>query len=196
MKNLKNLVFALGLAGFTSTAFAAPVTYTSDPEHTFPRFSYNHLGLSTQVSRFNNTSAKVVLDQEAKTASVDVTIDMTSVNTGSALFDEHIQAADFLDTAKFPQATFKSTKVTFDGDKPSTIDGVLTIKGVSRPVALTVTSFEAMPHPMEKKDAIGANAYTVIKRSDFDAGKFTPAVSDEVRIEIAFEALAEEPSKN
>ena len=170
-------------------ALAAPETYVVDGSHTFPRFSYSHLGFSTQLSRFNKTTGKVVFDKAAKTGSVDIEIDDKSVDTGSALFNEHIQGEDFLDTAKFPTATFKSTKVLFKGDKPAKIQGELTIKGVTKSVILTVTSFQAMPHPMQKKDAIGANATTTIKRSEFNAGKYAPHVGDEVRIDIAIEAI-------
>ena len=191
LKQIKKLSLATVLfATLAGSAIAAPVTYNVDGSHTFPRFSYSHFGLSTQLSSFKNTSGKVVFDAEAKTGSVDITIDMKSVNTGFEDFNGHIQGEDFLDTAKFPTATFKSTKVTFEGDKPKSIDGVLTIKGVSKPVTLTVTSFLAMPHPMMKKPAIGANAFTTIKRSDFGAGKFAPYVGDEVRIDIALEAIA------
>jgi polyisoprenoid-binding protein YceI len=105
------------------------------------------------------------------------------------LFNQHIQGEDFLDTAKYPKAMFKSTNVVFEGDKPAKIEGNLTIKGVTKPVTLTVTSFQAMPHPMQKKDAIGANAYTTIKRSEFNTGKYAPNVGDEVRIDIAIEAI-------
>jgi len=111
------------------------------------------------------------------------------VDTGSEAFDKHIQGADFLDTANHPTATFKSTKVTFDGDRPVSVEGNLTIKGISKPVTLTVTSFLAKPHPILKKDALGANATTVIKRSEFNAGKFAPNVGDEVTLEIAIEAI-------
>ena len=190
-KQIKKLSLVTALfAALAGSAIAAPVTYGVDGSHTFPRFSYSHFGLSTQLSSFRNTSGKVVFDAEAKTGSVDITIDMKSVNTGFDDFNGHIQGEDFLDTAKFPTATFKSTKVTFEGDKPKSIDGVLTIKGVSKPVTLTVTSFLAMPHPMMKKPAIGANAFTTIKRSEFNAGKFAPYVGDEVRIDIALEAIA------
>jgi len=79
--------------------------------------------------------------------------------------------------------------VVFEGDKPVAVHGTLTLKGVTQPVTLTVTSFQAMPHPMFKKDAIGANAHTVVKRSEFNAGKYAPHVSDEVRIDIAVEAI-------
>ena len=178
-------------AAFAAPAMASPETYVIDGSHTFPRFSYSHFGYSTQVSRFDRTTGKVVLDKAAKTGSVDVVIDMKSVNTGFPVFNEHIQGPDFLDTAAHPNATFKSTRVVFEGDKPSVIEGSLTIKGVTKPVKLTVTSFQAMPHPMLKKDAIGANAFTTIKRSDFGAGKFAPHVGDEVRIDIGIEAIRE-----
>lgn len=188
MKKIATLIAALTL---TAPAFAAPETYNVDSTHTFARFSYSHFGMSTQLSRFNKTTGTVVLDKAAKTGSVDVVIDTKSVDTGYDTFNEHIQGEDFLDTAKYPTATFKSTKVSFDGDKPATIEGELTIKGVTKPVTLTVTSFQSMAHPMLKKPAIGANAFTVVKRSDFGAGKYAPYVGDEVRIDIALEAIAE-----
>jgi len=190
MNRLTRIPAALLLAaGLTQAAAAAPATYEIDPTHTFPRFSYSHFGLSTQLSRFNQTSGTVVWDPAARTASVDIVIDMTSVDTGYATFDEHIQAEDFLDTARHPTATFKSTKVNFEGDRPATIEGELTIKGITRPVTLEVTHFQAMVHPMLDKDAVGAMARTVIKRSDFGAGKYAPNVGDEVTIEIALEAV-------
>lgn len=190
MQTLTKLTAALVLAAAAAApAFAAPETFVLDGTHSFPRFSYSHFGYSQQLSRFDKTTGTVVFDKAAKTGSVDVTIDTTSVDTGYATFNEHIQGEDFLDTAKFPTATFKSTKVVFEGDKPVTVEGNLTIKGVTKPVTLTVTSFQAMPHPMVKKDAIGANAFTVIKRSEFNAGKYAPYVGDEVRIDIALEAI-------
>ncbi|HRX61613.1 MAG TPA: YceI family protein [Candidatus Competibacter sp.] len=192
MKKLTSLSAALLLTTVTvatsAPALATPETYVVDGNHTFPRFSYSHFGFSTQLSRFNKTTGKIVLDKEAKTGEVDVVIDTKSVDTGSIL-DEHIQGEDFLDTAKYPTATFKSTQVIFKGDQPVAIKGNLTLKGVTKPVTLTVTSFRAMPHPMLNKDAIGANAYTVVKRSEFNAGKYAPNVSDEVRIDIAVEAV-------
>ncbi len=191
MKSIKRIAAALAFTGAVTSAVAAPVTYGVDGTHTFPRFSYSHFGYSTQLSSFSKTTGKVVFDAEAKKGSVDIVIDMKSVSTGFADFNEHIQGEDFLDTAKFPQATFKSTKVIFEGDKPQLIEGQLTIKGVTKPVTLTVTSFQAMPHPMMKKPALGANAFTVIKRSEFNAGKFAPYVGDDVRIDIAIEAMAQ-----
>ena len=190
MKAINKITAALILsAAVSAPALAAPETYAIDNNHTYPRFSYKHLGFSTQLSRFNKVSGAVVFDKEAKTGSVDITIDTKSVDTGSSLFNEHIQAEDFLNTAQFPTATFKSTKVIFNGDKPAEIMGELTMKGITKPVTLTVTSFLAMPHPMQKKDAIGADAFTVVKRTDFNMGKYAPHVGDEVRIDISLEAI-------
>ncbi len=186
MKTLATLALATLIA---TPAIAAPEVFAIDNGHTFPRFSYSHFGYSTQLSRFNKTTGTVTLDAAKGTGAVDVVIDMKSVDTGSALFDEHIQGPDFLDTAAHPTATFKSTAVKFDGDKPVSIDGNLTIKGVTKPVTLTVTSYKRMPHPMVKKDAIGADATTVIRRSDFNAGKHAPYVGDEVTLNIALEAI-------
>jgi polyisoprenoid-binding protein YceI len=185
MTSIKRIAAALALTGaVAASAVAAPVTYGVDGTHTFPRFSYSHFGYSTQLSSFSKTTGKVVFDAEAKKGSVDIVIDTKSVSTGFADFNEHIQGEDFLDTTK-------STKVVFEGDKPQSIEGQLTIKGVTKPVTLTVTSFQAMPHPMLKKPAIGANAFTVIKRSEFNAGKYAPYVGDDVRIDIAIEAIAQ-----
>ncbi len=192
MQKLSKLSAALILAAtIAAPALAAPETFNVEPTHTFPRFSYNHLGYSVQLSRFDKTSGKVVFDKAAKTGSVDIVINTKSVSTGSDVFNEHIQGEDFLDTGKFPTATFKSTKVVFEGDKPAKIEGNLTLKGVTKPVTLTVTSFQTMPHPMVKKDALGANAYTTVKRTDFNMGKNAPYVGDEVRIDIAIEAIKE-----
>jgi len=190
MQKLNKIAAALVLsAAAAAPALAAPETYVADSTHTFSRFSYSHFGYSTQLSRFNKNSGKVVFDKVAKTGSVDIVIDTKSVDTGFDTFNEHIQGEDFLDTAKYPTATFKSTKVVFEGDKPVSVEGNLTLKGVTKPVTLTITSFQAMPHPMLKKDAIGANAWTVVKRSEFNAGKYAPYVGDEVRIEVALEAI-------
>ena len=88
-----------------------------------------------------------------------------------------------------PTITYKSTAVKFDGDKPVAVEGLLTVKGITRPVTLSLSSFQTMPHPIVKKDALGANASARIKRSEFNAGKYAPHVSDDVTLTIAVEAL-------
>lgn len=193
MNRLTRIAATLAIgAGLALPVLAAPETYVIDDSHTFPRFSYSHFGLSTQLSKFDRTSGTVTIDRAARSGEVNIVIDMTSVNTGYAVFDEHIQGEDFLNTAVHPTATFKSTQVVFDGETPTAIEGELTIKGITRPVTLEITRFTAMTHPMLQRDAIGADASVTILRSDFDAGMFAPAVGDQVRIDIAVEAIKPE----
>jgi polyisoprenoid-binding protein YceI len=188
---MKRLALSVALASLVGSVFAAPETYTIDASHSAPRFEYNHLGFSTQSHSFDKISGKIVLDREAKTGSADIVIDTKSINTGDSEFYKHLQDEDFFDTAKFPTITFKSTSVKFDGDKPVELIGDLTIKGVTKPVTLTVTAYQNKVHPMRKKDAIGANAVAKIKRSDFNISKFVPYVSDEVSLTLPVEAFKE-----
>ena len=117
MKRITLIPLAATLvATFSTAALAAPETFVIDGTHTLPRFSYSHFGYSTQLSRFDKTSGNIVLDRQAKTGSVEVTIDATSVDTGYPLFNEHIQGPDFLDTSKHPTVTFTSNKLKFKGE--------------------------------------------------------------------------------
>ncbi|KPK73146.1 MAG: polyisoprenoid-binding protein [Acidithiobacillales bacterium SM23_46] len=168
-----SLIIAALLAG---AAVAAPETYTIDPRHTFPSFEVNHLGFSTQRGRFNSTSGTIVLDRAARSASVEVSIDVRSINTG----------LDKLD--KYPKINFKSTHARFEGDKLVALDGDLTMRGVTRPVTLTMSSFYCGMHPILKKPACGADAMTMIKRSDYGINYALPAVGDDVKLLIQVEA--------
>ncbi|CDG82463.1 YceI family protein [Janthinobacterium agaricidamnosum] len=188
---MKQLLALIAAAGISMSAMAAPEVYVIEGSHTFPRFEYSHFGFSTQQSRFNNTTGKITLDRAAKTGSVEVLIDAKSVDTGFPTFNTHIQGEDFFDTAKYPVITYKSTKFNFDGDKLASVDGNLTVKGVTKPVTLTVTSFQCIPHPLLKKDACGANATAKIKRSEFNAGKYAPYVGDDVTLTFAIESIKE-----
>jgi polyisoprenoid-binding protein YceI len=176
-------------ASLTTAAYAAPETYNLEPTHSLPRFEYNHLGYSQQLSRFDTISGTITLDRAAKTGSVDVTIETKSVDSGSTLFNSHLQGEDFFDVAKFPTITFKSTAVKFDGEKVASVDGNLTVKGITKPVTLTVISYLCMPHPMLKKDVCGVTATTKVKRTEFNMGKYAPYVSDEVTLTLPVEAI-------
>jgi len=187
MKRLLPVAIAITLS---APALAAPETFIIDNNHTNPSFSYSHFGFSVQTARFNKTSGKIVLDRTAKTGSVEVVIDTTSIDTISPKLNEHLQKPDFFDSAKYPTATFQSTSVAFDGDRPVSIDGNLTLKGVTKPVTLKVTGYKLGPNPLSKKDEVGANATATVKRSDFGLDLYAPNVSDEVTISIAVEAAA------
>ncbi|HEY5020060.1 MAG TPA: YceI family protein [Steroidobacteraceae bacterium] len=188
MNSFRSALVVVGLTlAVSASALAAPASFIPNPNHTYVRFSYDHFGFSTQESRFDKTTGTVTFDAAAKTGAVDLLIDTKSVDTGSELFNGHIQGADFLDTGHFPTATFKSTSVKFEGEKPVSIEGQLTLKGVTKPVTLTVSSFKHGPDMM-KKDSIGANATATIKRSDFQMAKYVPMVGDDVTVTIAIEA--------
>jgi len=185
---MKKIITMLLSITSISSVFAANETYIIDPNHTFPRFEYSHFGFSNQIGRFDKTSGIIILDKAAKTGQIDIKIDMSSVNTGVALLNEHLQGEDFFSSKQYPIATFKSNKVTYQGEDPKLIDGELTIKGTTKPVQLVITSFKCMPHPMTKKDACGANVLGKIKRADFNMGKHIPSISDDVILSIAVEA--------
>lgn len=188
---MKRIALLALTASLGIPAFAAPETYVIEGTHTFPSFSYTHLGFSKQQSRFDKTTGKIIIDRAAKTGSLDVSIDTKSVNTGAEIFNGHLKGEDYFNVEKFPAITFKSGMFKFEGDKLASINGELTIKGVTKPVTLAVASFNCAPHPFTKKEMCGANASTTIKRSEFNAGKNVPAVSDEVTLNIVVEAIKE-----
>ena len=177
---------------------AAPETYNLDPSHTLPNFTIQHLGMSTVYGHFERATGKVTIDRAAKTGSIDVKIPTATISTGDAKRtdgtrsrDEHLRTTDFFNVAEYPDMTFKSTKMNFAGDKVQSIDGTLTLMGVSKPVTLTATSFNCGANPMSKKEMCGADLTTTIKRSDFGMKYAIPAISDEVKLLIAVEGYKE-----
>ena len=182
-------IFALSIAlPFSASAFAAD-SYTIDPTHTYPHFSISHLGFSTMQGRFDKSSGKIKLDRAAKSGSVEVTIETGSVSTGFAKRDDHLKSPDFFNAAEFPNVTYKSTAMHFKGDAPSSVEGSLTISGVTKPVTLTIDSFACGTHPMNKKDVCGAAATAQIKRSEFGIKYGLPAVGDDVKLVFEIEAV-------
>ncbi|MBI5276941.1 MAG: polyisoprenoid-binding protein [Burkholderiales bacterium] len=177
---------------------AAPVTYNIDSFHSFPNFSIGHLGMTTIHGRFDRMSGKVVLDTAAKNGSLEVKIQTASVSTGDdkraaggRSRDEHLRTPDFFNSAEFPEMTYKSTKFNFAGEKLESVEGNLTLLGVTKPVKLTVTSFNCGPHPFNKKPMCGAYVEGAIKRTDFGMKFGVPAISDEVKLAISVEAYPE-----
>jgi polyisoprenoid-binding protein YceI len=183
---MKNILLAIVLSMVSYAAFAA--SYTIDPAHTYPNFSINHLGFSTMHGRFEKTSGTLELDQAKGTGSVDIVVDMTSVNTGFKKRDDHLRGPDFFNSVEFPTMTFKSTKVEFKG-KGAVVTGNLTIKGVTKAVKLDVASVNCGVHPFNKKYVCGFDATTTIKRSDFGIKYGLPAIGDEMSIQIELEAI-------
>jgi polyisoprenoid-binding protein YceI len=138
-----------------------------DPTHTFPRFEISHFGFSTHLGLFAKSSGKLVLDREARTGSVDITVDTASIVTGDPKLENHLRSPDFFDVAKHPTMTFKSTKVNFNGDLPTSVEGQLTLLGVTKPLTLTLSNVKFGNHPFSKKDWAGALATGTLKRTEF-----------------------------
>lgn len=185
----RRTLIAAAFASASAPAFA--VTYTLDPNHTQVEFSWNHYGFSNPAAQFGKVEAKVDFDPADPTrSSVTATIPINSVNSNVAKLDKHLESADYFDAAKYPTATFKSTKVE-KGATPDKlkVTGDLTLHGVTRPVTLDVTVNKVGEHPMRKSPAAGFDAVAVIKRSDFGIAKYVPNISDDIKIRITTEAI-------
>ena len=184
------LLSAAALLAFAAApAFAAPVTYKIDPTHTIVLAQWNHFGFSNPSASFGNVEGTLVYDAaDVARSSVEVTLPLSGLEGFSAKFNEHLRSADFFDAAKFPQATFKSTKVEAAGEGKLKVTGDLTIKDITRPVVLDVTLNKAADHPMTKAPTIGFDATTTLSRTEFGVGNYAPAVSDEVELRITTEA--------
>lgn len=183
---MKKMFAAMGLFAVSMAAVAD--SYTIDPTHTYPNFTINHLGFSTMHGRFDKTSGTLTMDRAKGTGSVDITVDMASVNTGFKKRDDHLRSPDFFNVAEFPTMTFKSTKVEFKG-KGAKVTGDLTIKGVTKSVILDVNSINCGTHPFNKKDVCGFDATTSLKRSDFGIKYGLPAIGDDMNIMLEVEAV-------
>jgi len=185
---LKSLLAVL-IAASAATAVAAPETFTIDPAHTYPSFEADHMGLSYWRGKYKKTSGTVVLDRAAKTGSLDILIDAGSIDFGLDAMNAHAVKEDIFDVAKYPTVTYKSKTITFKGDQPFSIDGDLTLHGVTKPVTLMVTKFKCIMHPMHKKEVCGADASATFNRADFGITKGIPMFSPEVRLAIQVEAI-------
>jgi len=166
---MRKSLFALAAASLLATAVhAAPATYAFDPTHTFVTFEIGHFGTSTNRGRFDKKEGSVQLDKAAKTGKVEITIDTTSVNTGTAAFNSHLQSADLFDAAKYPTIKFVSDKFVFNGDKVSEVVGTLTLLGKSQPVTLKASQFNCYESPMlNKREVCGGDFETTIDRTAF-----------------------------
>ncbi|WP_109484124.1 YceI family protein [Paraburkholderia sp. C35] len=148
-------------------AFAAD-TYQLDPTHTYPSFEADHMGgVSTWRGKFTKSSGTVTLDRAAKTGTVEVTVDTSSIQTGNTKLDDHLRSGDFFDVAKFPTAVYKGTAIKFDGDTPVAVDGSLTMHGVTKPLALKIDSFKCIQHPVLKREVCGVEAEGEFNRADY-----------------------------
>lgn len=161
----KTIVYAVAAAALAGTTWAQGGTYAIDPAHTYATFEISHFGTSTNRGRWDKKEGTVQFDRAAKSGRVDLTIDVASINTGSAAFDKHLRGPDFFDVEKFPTAKFVGDKFVFSGDKVSEVSGTLTLMGKTHPVTLKATNFNCFQHPMLKREVCGGDFETTIDRT-------------------------------
>jgi len=183
----KLLIAALATA-VAGSALAAD-TYNIDPTHTYPSFEADHMGLSVWRGKFGKTSGTVTLDRAAKSGSLDIVIESASIDFGFDKMNTHAKSPDMFNVEKFPQVTYKSKSLKFDGDKLVGVEGDLTLLGVTKPVALKVSKFKCIMHPRLKREVCGADATAEFKRTDFGLSYGTPAFAPEVKLAIQVEAI-------
>ena len=186
---LKFALISLLAAGVASTSALAADTYTVDPNHTYPSFEADHMGISVWRGKFTKTSGTITLDRAAKTGTIDITIDASSIDFGHAKLNDHVKSAEVLDAQKFPTAVYKGTSIKFDGDKPVAIEGELTLHGVTKPVQLQINKFACVQNPMLKREVCGADASATFNRADFGVSFGVPRFSPEIKLAIQVEAI-------
>ncbi len=165
--------------GLAVTVTAAPVTYNIDPNHTFPAFEADHQGgLSIWRGKIERSSGTIILDKEAQTGTVELTMDMSSIDFGHQGMNDHAMTADMLDVEVFPDASYVGRLVDFEDGKPTAVEGTLTLHGVANPVNLVINRFRCQPHFRHGREVCGADASATFNRDDFgvdydiDAGFF------------------------
>jgi polyisoprenoid-binding protein YceI len=182
------LAFAAMLAFCGQAASAA--TYTLEPNYTQGVLRWDHLGFSYPSAQFAQGTGTIEFDESDPTrSSIRVTIPMGSLNTGVPDLDERLRSEDFFEVAKFPTATFVSTRVEKGaGMNRFKVTGNLTIRKVTRPVILEVTLLKVGKNARTEVATIGFDARGTLKRSEFGLGKFVPQVGDEIQLLVTTQA--------
>jgi polyisoprenoid-binding protein YceI len=166
---MRKSLFALAAAAALAAgvAHAETASYAIDPTHTFVTFEIGHFGTSTNRGRFDKKTGTVQLDRAGKSGKVELTIDTTSINTGTEAFNKHLQSAELFDAAKYPTIKFVADNFTFSGDKVAAVTGTLTLMGKTQPVTLSAKQFNCYQNPMLKREVCGGDFDTTIDRTAF-----------------------------
>ena len=187
---MNKLTTAVALLALFGGAQAETNLYAIDPTHTFATFEIGHMGTSTLRGRFDKKEGSVQLDRAGKTGKVELTIDTTSISTGTAPFDGHLKSKDFFDVGSFPTAKFVGEKFSFDGDKIIAVSGTLTLLGKTQPVTLKASRFNCYTSPMLKREVCGGDFETTLQRSQFGmAWGLQMGAPDDVRLLVQVEAI-------
>jgi polyisoprenoid-binding protein YceI len=194
MKPHLGTLLVIGAMVAAAPLAAGADTYKVDGMHSMPAFTFRHLNLSSFRGRFDKLTGTIVFDAAQHSGSADIVIDIDSVSTGVPMLDQFLKGPKFFDTTRFPTATFKSSSFKFSGSQLVAVSGDLNLHGVTKAVVLEVGYFSCHEHPLLKVAACGADASATIKRSDFGLDIFIGNDSDEVKLDIAVEALLVPPA--
>jgi len=186
---IRRFVIATTLVLASASSYAT--SYVLEPDYTQGVFRWNHLGFSSPAAQFSQGKGKLEFDPANPTrASVQVTIPLSTLNTGVPDLDEDFRSSDFFDTAKFPTATFKSTRVDLGSGKDQLkVTGDLSLHGVTRPVVLEVTIVKVGNNPRTSLPTVGFDAMATLKRSEFGLGAYVPQVGDEIQMHLIVQAV-------
>ena len=190
MIKFKVVILALFMGIFANISFASTESYVLDPLHTSVNWGINHFGFSNVTGKWYADGQLNYDEQNPQNSSVNVTIDIANSITGIKELDHNMLGSAFLDAKKYPKATFVSTKVTMTGNHTATVDGNLTLHGVTKLVRLNVTFNKVGIDPIDNAKTAGFSAMTTIMRSDYKITTYVPSISDEVKLDIEVEAKA------
>jgi polyisoprenoid-binding protein YceI len=172
---------------------AAPVTYDIDPTHTYPSFEADHMGLSYWRGKLNKSAGTIVYDKATGAGSVDVKMDLVSIDFGLDAMNTWAMGKDFFNVEKNPSATFKGRLEGPKAGAPGQLVGELSLNGKTRPMTLAINQLKCMPHPMLKRDYCGADASGSFNRDEFGLGAGKDwGFKMEVGLRIQVEAVAKE----
>ncbi len=186
--SVKKWILSVAIASASASVVAAADNFTIEPNHTYPSLEFSHMDISIWRGKFNKTSGKVTLDRAAKTGTTEIQVDTTSIDFGHGKMNEFAVGPDWLNVEKFPTMTYKGT-LKFKDDKPVSVDGKLTLLGVTKPVNLKINSFKCIDHPYYKKEVCGADAEGDFNRADFGMTKYSEGEAGKIHLRIQVEAI-------
>ncbi|HJP98157.1 MAG TPA: YceI family protein [Rhodanobacteraceae bacterium] len=204
-RTVRSFCLALPLVAVAAAVPARLATYTIDPDHTYPSFAADHVGLSTWRGKFNHSSGTITLDRAKHMGTVHIVTQVDSINFGNPPLKQMVlrdtmpaslcktQCA-FFDAAKYPTATYDGTLADFVNGAPTRVVGKLTLHGVGRPLDLKIEHFKCIPDfVLKPRERCGAEASATFDRSDFgiDAGK-SFGLDMKVNLQIQVEAVQDQ----
>lgn len=188
---MKSILTGMLLSALAAIPARAAETYTLLPSHTYPSFETDHWGgMSVWRGKFTKTTGSVVLDRQAKTGTLEVSIETASVDVGHAAMNAVLKSPRILDAEKYPAIVYRGTSMRFEGDKPVEVIGALTLNGVTRPLNLRIDSFKCMESHLYKREVCGVNALASFNRADFGVNvNLDLGFKPEIKLAIQAEGL-------